>query len=746
MTTPVASMARVTVLAMLILGAPPTLFLPGGSGPGLALAAGEEALFDLSRPSGSPFPSDVFTVSDESHLTGLRVDLPKPDCAIRPTDCQDIDVINTLDGSNPQPRLSIPFSGPIDVTSVTSETVFLVSLGSTQPGGSPGGRRVGINQVVWDVATNTLHVETDEFLDQHTRYMLIVTRGVRDQSGDPVEGGSFQRFRHDLNFGQTNDAALKEYRKALLDALALVASTGFVRPPDVIAASVFTTQSVTAVLEKIRDQIKAGTPAPADFLLGPSGTRTVFPMDTVTALTFTRQVKSNPAAAGAFDAPGLFFAGVKFMIPGAIGTVAFGKYSGPNYRLIGRGDFPPIGTRSGTPVVVSARNLFFDLYLPSGPTPPGGWPVAIFGHGFESDKLRSGVLVAAKLAEHGIATIAINVGGHGGGPLGTYTVSRNAAEGGPVTFPAGGRGFDGNGDGLIGPSEGLGTAAPRTIMGFRDGLRQTVVDLMQLVRVIEIGMDVDGDGLPDLDPSRIYYFGLSLGGSFGALLLAVDPAVRAGVLSVPPGDTSTGASRLSFRRSSLRPFLGSRVPSLLNVGGVDFDENLPLRNQAPVTNTVEGVMELQAFFENSEWVRQAESAVAYAPYLRRMPLPGMQPKPVIVQMARGDQDVVNPNTTALLRSGDLGDRTTFFRNDLAYAVDPTLPKDPHIFMARTFVSGNPPSARPVALAAQQQIAVFFASDGALVLDPDDVVPPPATIPVFEVPIVPPLPEDLGFIP
>jgi hypothetical protein len=39
-----------------------------------------------------------------------------------------------------------------------------------------------------------------------------------------------------------------------------------------------------------------------------------------------------------------------------------------------------------------------------------------------------------------------------------------------------------------------------------------VVDLLQLVRVIEVGMDVDGDTVPDLDPSRIYYFGQSLGG------------------------------------------------------------------------------------------------------------------------------------------------------------------------------------------------------------------------------------------
>src|SRR6266576_6811981 len=96
--------------------------------PGLAFA-GVEALFDLASAATSPFPSDRFTVADPDQRTGVRVRLPKPDCAVRISDCADIDVINTLDGFNLQPRLSIPFSGPIDVSTVSSSTVFLVRVG-----------------------------------------------------------------------------------------------------------------------------------------------------------------------------------------------------------------------------------------------------------------------------------------------------------------------------------------------------------------------------------------------------------------------------------------------------------------------------------------------------------------------------------------------------------------------------------------------------------------------------------------
>jgi hypothetical protein len=79
--------------------------------PSFAESAGVRARFDLDDRRGGPFPSDRYTVADTTQNTGLRVNLPKPDCVARPNDCQDLDVINTLDGFNVQPRLSIPFDG-----------------------------------------------------------------------------------------------------------------------------------------------------------------------------------------------------------------------------------------------------------------------------------------------------------------------------------------------------------------------------------------------------------------------------------------------------------------------------------------------------------------------------------------------------------------------------------------------------------------------------------------------------------
>jgi hypothetical protein len=110
---------------------------------------------------------------------------------------------------------------------------------------------------------------------------------------------------------------------------------------------------------------------------------------------------------------------------------------------------------------------------------------------------------------------------------------------------------------------------------------------------------------------------------------------------------------------------------------------------------------------------------------------------VLVQFAKGDQTVPNPTATALIRAGDLADRAVFYRNDLAFAANPLTPKNPHTFLTGLAAPGLGPA---IAFGAQTQIATFFASNGVTVIDPDGAGP------LFEVPVVLPLPETLNFIP
>src|SRR4030095_6459644 len=196
--------------------------------------------------------------------------------------------------------------------------------------------------------------------------------------------------------------------------------------------------------------------------------------------------------------------------------------------------------------------------------------------------------------------------------------------------------------------------------------------------------------------------------------------------------------------------LQRRTPALINApglteidgvpvaGGPHFNENKPLRDQPPVINDIQGAIEIQRALEFREMAMESgDTPVVWARHLREAPLPGLYPKSVIYQFAKGDQQSVNPGTSALIRAGNLADWTLYYRHDLAFAEDSTMPKNPHLF------AGSPthPNALfgSISRGAQDQIGVFFASDGTLIIHPE-----PAEF--FEVPIRSPLPEDLNFIP
>jgi hypothetical protein len=644
-----------------------------------------------------PFPTNLDTVSDATQVTGLRVDVPKPDCASFPSDCADVAVLDTLDGFNIQPRITIPFSAGIDTSSVSSHTVFLVG---------PDHQVVGINQAVWEPLTNTLHLESDQQLAEATTYLLVVTRDVRD-----AKGKRLGEFDDDLEQGDDGDRgdndAARSYRKALRKALK---AEGIDRD-DVAAASLFTTQSITAISTKIRSQLQA---TPVSFVDG--GTRDVFPLGSVAGIDWNQQTRTTgPLNTVHLATPALV----------GVGTIAFGTFNSPDYENADE-VIPAVGTGTGVPAVQSVNNLQFTLFLPQGAAPAGGWPTAIFGHGFTDSKNGAPFAVAGTLARNGIATIAINVVGHGFGAGSTYTVNRTGGAA-PVTLPAGGRGFDQDHNGTIDSTEGVSAIGAQSLIGNRDGLRQTVIDLMQLVKELKTGIDVDGDGTPDLSTSRIYYSGQSFGGIYGTQLLGLEPDIRAGVPNVA-GGSIIEVARLGVFRPLVGLALLARTPSLYNAPPVapftNFNENMPLRNLPLVVDTVPGAEAIANLIDNTEWAQQAGNPAAYAPDITR---------PVIFQFARGDQTVPNPTTSAILRACGCADRATLFRNDLTQPAFGTS-KNPHTFLTNIIGPGA-----PFALSAQQQIATFFASDGLLTIDPDrDGL-------FFETPtsIVP---EDLAFIP
>ena len=688
------------------------------------------AQLSAADPDAAPFPSDRYTVADATQLSRRRIALPKPDCAVRVSDCQDVDVLNTLDGFSVTPRFMVPFTGDIDPATVTRDSVYLLHVGSAAE--PRAGAKVGINQIAWDAPSRTLSFKSDELLLDHARYLLVVTNRVRDTQGKTLGGGEWIDDASGLAIGRQAEAG--GYREELRRALALApADAG--RP---VAASLFTTQSATSELAQMAGQVKARTPGPVDFMIASrdgAPARALFDVADVTRLMFRRQVGTTQFSD--IEQP---LASLQ-VVPGSVARVGYAYFNSPNY-LTSTLLIPPTGTATGTPQQRGESRLLMQVFVPSGTKPAGGWPVVIFGHGFGDSLFGSPWSVASVFASYGLATVSIHVMGHGGGSQGSLQATLGS--GATLTLPATGRGIDVNGDGSIAPTEGSTAPQPYGLVGARDTLRQTVVDLMQVVRQFEAGVDIDGDGTVDFNGQRVGYSGQSFGGVYGTMLMGVERSIVAGVPNVAGGNL-VEATRLGSLRILRSTSLAGRTPSLINLpplpgvpapANLQFDENMPLRDEATLVKHVPGAMAIAAAFERSEWTQQAGVAAAYAPLIRKRPLPGQAAKPVIFQVAKGDKTMPNPTSSLILRAGDLADRVTWFRNDLAYAANPALPKDPHGFMPNITSAAN----RPYAIAAQRQIAEFLSSGGTRTIDPDGAQG------MFETPLVGPLPEGLNYIP
>ena len=689
-------------------------------------ASGVHPLFDLSSPERSPFPSDRFTVADAEQNTARRVNLPIPeDCTVEVSECEDVAILNQLDGFNLIARISVPFDGDIDPSSVTNQTVFLVSLGdalarhedvlagedeSFDPSDVrlAGTATVGINHIVWTPDTRELSFRPDVALDQHTTYVLVVTAGVRDVNGNPIgvaEG--FSNFRQDL----AHDSD-RYYRRALLTAKWAV---GRVVGVEVAALSVFTTQTATHIVERMYAAVQA-MPAPTlTFNVGPAGARAVFTDAEISTITQNAEVNVG----GALTAQAVNLAQWRGIVPGAAGTVAFGTFRTLDFTEGVSGHVAPIPTRTGVLTPTGEIDVAFNLWLPAGTRPPGGWPVYIYAHGSFGTK-NSGARIAAIAASHGLATITMNALGRGWGPRTTMTVRRT--DGTTMTFAAPGLGRDQNGDNVIDDWEPRRALRPYKVLNQIGSVTGAAGQHFALVRALQAGVDVDGDGAPDLDGARIYLLGQSLGGAWAMMTFAFEPAVRAAAFVVTPGFVAYQGMLGPGNRSDFgTDILASRTPSLLNtpygltsqdgvaVAPPYFNENLPLRDEPPRIDTVPGAVAIQRVADHIAWAGQAGAAPAFAPLLRRAPPAGVPARPFLVQYARSDQVVPNPFAADIIRAGDFADRVSFYRHDLNFGL-PGVPADPHAFF-NTINQANANFYR-IFLGAQNQVATFFESDGA----------------------------------
>ncbi|HWH29463.1 MAG TPA: hypothetical protein VNU26_10950 [Mycobacteriales bacterium] len=660
------------------------------AGAGVVLAAPASAADPVAVRTGDTvetavFPNDAFTVPDAAQLTGVRVDLPVPDCTDATSSiCDAVEILNTADGFDLQPRFFIPFTGDIDVATVTPESVYVEG---------PAGR-TGLQELTFDPALDVLAGRTREQLPEQARHTLVVTRLVRGTDGRSIA----QEVRTPFTT-MSATTELARLRQSLDDGSAYTAAGIASRQ------SSFVQPNAGDAFSPVPDGDTVTT------VFGPATSELINRDD-------QRTTSTDPSTFQSSRVPNLALT--------AVGCYAFGSYESPQFARADSTIAPTPTTR--TPPVQGKVRTGFALIVPAGVPPAGGWPVVVYGPGFTRSYFD--LFVSADLnAAAGLATIATNPLGHGYGPASTITV--DGPEG--ATFLSYGRGKDLTGDGEIEAAEGSQPAtavstdagdgstttepSPNQVHGLRGGLVQTVVDNMALVRTVEAGMTVPdcgvaGDVALSADVTR--YYGLSFGGIYGTMLMGTDPSLSRGLLNVGGGPI-VDIARLSGFRNLLAATLENNDPPLLNGGpGLDgFTESWPLPHDPPITDPVPGAMRIQRYLSDATWYGRPGGPEPYAPLLRKAPRGAA--KDVLYQVAFGDATVPNVTSGNIVRAGDLFDRTTYYRNDRTA----TASRNPHGFLADPTVSGRGQ--------AQLQMTTFMAS--GTVLDPDT----PAG-PVFEVPI------------
>ena len=236
--------------------------------------------------------------------------------------------------------------------------------------------------------------------------------------------------------------------------------------------------------------------------LGDIAAMTVFTTQSSTATSLAIQEDIAGRAPAAFEGPWV-------CVPNGDRTRCDAAITLNDYR-----DGDRVVPADGDRTPLGSHTLPVALWLP-GDGASGPYPLVLYGHGLGGDRSQGGS-VSSFLAPEGLAVLAIDAVEHGDHP------SRTS-----MPLPA------------LDPLSLFAIQIdPPGISGLvlRDNFRQSSYDKLQLVAsLLEHGVDVDGDGVDDVDTDRLFYVGVSLGGLMGPEVIALTDAFRGALLSVPGG-------------------------------------------------------------------------------------------------------------------------------------------------------------------------------------------------------------------
>lgn len=524
-----------------------------------------------------PFPTNLLFQG----TTDLTINIPVAD----PSDSSNPRVaMNALDGFSTVAPWTTTFSRPLAPDSVIPDRTvrfFEVSLAS------PAGGVTGIERKLkagrdWVPALTgggrTLAIVPLRPLDPLTTYMVVLTRGLTDIDGNNVtpdqtyflakrtqplvdaQGNSTEPL-----FDNATARALEPLRQ-LVNSQESAAATRNITRERIVLSWTATTQSTFHVLGALRSVVE-----PVESLIGFSGANTsVAGLPGIADIYVGRMDLPYYLDAPTPDNPD----------PTQIVDTSWEATPGgyiPPFNAFGLdptstnvtvyNPFPQVKAVYPTPVLVTVPNA-----SSGNSRPPSGWPVAIFQHGISRNRVDA-LAVADTLAQAGFAVVSIDLPLHGVTNRAALLYAGNV----PGPLRATERTFNvdliDNETGAPGPDRNVDPSGAhfinlRNLLNSRDNLRQGAADLSVLAATIPT-MDINQDGEPDFDGSRIHFVGLSLGAMAGIATLGVDDSIIASVLNVPGG----GIARLLEGSATFGPVIraGLQQAAGLEPGTPEFE-------------------------------------------------------------------------------------------------------------------------------------------------------------------------------
>ncbi len=446
------------------------------------------------------------------------------------------DALDLMDGFGTSTAIYFFFSGPIDPTSLPASPRLTPAL--TDPvfcANAATGAPVPI-ELKWDFDSRISNVLAilpvpGKPLDEKTTYTCVVTTGVTASGAEEVVPSADWLSVRD-------GASANSDADAIYDPVVAMLGAHGVDSADIAGMTVFTTESITSDLLKIRETVLPGLPVPtADFTSQPG---LVF--DTAPKLDALLG-SANPHDHVKAIATG-YYGSARFQTHDPNGDGALGDLPAPPSFITclvacETNDERFTRDMTGTPIVIDTPQIPFTVVIPKGSPPAGGWPVIIQQHGLGGQR-DTVVGFGEQDAERGFASIGIDAVAHGyrffdctpSAPCSQDTANNF----GGTAVP------DGFADGtLAGFSVSFLTVnlgffqAFHNFLGIRDNFRQTYVDLMSLVRLLH-SHSIDGALGTTLDDNNIFYMGHSLGGLMGSGFTPIEPDLKASLLNATGGE------------------------------------------------------------------------------------------------------------------------------------------------------------------------------------------------------------------